>query len=403
VNVARQAIFSRRQGEPAGARRPAHLVSCHGAKPCDRVIDGYDRQIQPCGETLSAYRLALGQQLGCPDRDSLSRHIEVRHCLWQPLSNKLGPVQVGCYPVHVLEHKSIVTRWASPTTDEMEAQARYHHDLFAPLHDWPSVWALAVEMAGDTEAALGLGLDQLGHFGPSGVELVASHLVRFSRWPPSHVVELGSGFGGALRHMARLLRATGLEPMLSGVDFVPEHCALARAIGRALGETAPRMLTADVRELPFESTSVDAVFACGSASHFADMRATLGEAQRVLRPGGIVVMTEEVSLRPHDALDVADEFLRYHPRQVFPAATPEQRRGEFAEAGFTVETFDPLTGWATQLLRERVQALRFLGGCAIRMFGATTADALLATLTSAALEYERGTVVPTLIVGRRSR
>ena len=290
--------------------------------------------------------------------------------------------------------------WGVATSDVLAAQAGYHRELFAGLFEWDAVWELALEMGGDPATAARLGLDQLGHFGPPGVELVAERIVESSARPPERVVELGSGFGGVLRQLAGRLRESGWSPQLTGVDFVPEHCALAAEIGRAVGEPAPSFITADVRELPFASASADVVLACGSASHFAAMDDVLAEARRVLRPGGIVVMTDEVALRPDDAPDPGPEFLAHHPPEVFPPASPELRLAQLGNARLDVERFAPLTEWATALLRERVRALRFLGGCAARMFGASAADAVAATLSSAAGEYERGSVIPTLIVAR---
>jgi SAM-dependent methyltransferase len=283
---------------------------------------------------------------------------------------------------------------------EVADQARYHHDLFAALYRWDEVWEVAVDIA-EASNAPRLHLDQLGHFGAPGVELVAERLLAASEDPPSRVVELGCGFGGVLRHMRSLLAARGAEPALIGVDFVPDHCAVAEKIGRSLGDTAPTILTADVRELPLRSMSVDAVFACGSASHFSNMDTVLAEASRVLRPRGVLALTEEVSLRPAGGAKVGARFLRHHPAEVFPSASPAERRAEIDGAGLDVEAFESLTGWALPLLRQRVRALRFLGPCATRMFGAEAAQRLAETLESAADEYERESIQPSLIVARR--
>jgi hypothetical protein len=42
-----------------------------------------------------------------------------------------------------------------------------------------------------------------------------------------------------------------------------------------------------------------------------------------------------------------------------------------------------------------------LGDCAVRMFGADAHQEMIGTLSSAADEFERGSILPVLIVARR--
>lgn len=301
-----------------------------------------------------------------------------------------------CFPARPSSVSATASR-----PDEVEAQAAYHRRLFASLYEWERFWGQAVEMAGDEAHAAQLGLDQLGHFGPNGVELLADRLLAVSRGPVACVLELGSGFGGVLRHMRRALRARRCDATMVGVEFVPEHCALATAIGHALGDSMAVTLVADVRKIPLPAMSVDAVLCCGSASHFAAMADVLVEARRVLRPEGTLVMLDEVGIRPAGAAAPGEEFLRHHPADVFAACSGEQRRSEVESAGLRFETVEPLTGWAIPLLRQQVQALRFMEGCATDMFGAVPYQDLIGTLTAAADEYERGSIEPWLLVARR--
>jgi SAM-dependent methyltransferase len=256
-------------------------------------------------------------------------------------------------------------------------------------------------MAGDETCALAFGLDQLGHFGPRCVSLVVERLVQATAGPLTHVLEVGSGFGGALRQVERELRSRKVDASLVGVELVAEHCANAAAISGVLADPAPRIVQADARRLPLRSGSMDAVFAAGSASHFSSIRDVLAECGRVLRPGGVLVMTEEVSVRPAGGPEPGDEFVQHHPRDVFHAATPEERRDELTAAALMVEAFEPLVRWAVPLLRQRVQALRFMAHCAMRMFGEQAYERMVRTLTSAADEYERGSIEPVLVVARR--
>ena len=285
---------------------------------------------------------------------------------------------------------------------DVTSQAVYHRQLFDALFRWDQFWTETLDMTGDESSALALGLDQMGHFGPRGVSLVIDRLVAASSGALSQVVEVGSGFGGALRQAGRELHARGIDAHLIGVEFVAEHCANAVAINRSLRQSGPTFVQGDAQRLPFASASIDAVFAAGSASHFASGADVLAECARVLRPGGVFVMTEEVGLRPADGPELAEMFHRYHPADVFHGVTPQQRRDEITAAGLTIDAYEPLTRWAVPLLRQRVHALRFLGHCARRMFGSSAYDEMVGTLTSAADEYERGAVEPVVVTARRA-
>jgi SAM-dependent methyltransferase len=285
--------------------------------------------------------------------------------------------------------------------EDVARQGEYHRRIFGALYRWDELWPAAVDLAGDEASAASLGIDQLGHFGPQGVELVAERMLAALESDPATVVELGSGFGGVLRQLGRILRSQDVDASLLGIELVPEQRSAGIAIGRAIGDAGAEIIEGDVRQLPLGAGSTDAVVACGSASHFSAMDEVLRECHRVLRPGGVLVMTEEVSLRPAGGPPVGEEFLRLHPPGVFPPATPEQRRSELDASGLSTEAFEPVVDWALPLLRDRVGVLRMLLHCGNSMFGEEPYALMMETLASAADEYERGSVQPTLVVARR--
>jgi SAM-dependent methyltransferase len=94
----------------------------------------------------------------------------------------------------------------------------------------------------------------------------------------TRVVELGIGTGV----IANGLRRHGIEA--TGLDLSP--AMLATAVER-LG---PRVAQADVDRLPLADASIDTVLFVWVLQLVADPVATLGEAARVLRPGGQVVV-----------------------------------------------------------------------------------------------------------------
>jgi ubiquinone/menaquinone biosynthesis C-methylase UbiE len=137
--------------------------------------------------------------------------------------------------------------------------------------------------------------DHPGFSGPSGLVAALSMLVGRAddaRWaadlaglePDDVVVDIGCGPGVAARHAARQ------GARVVGVDPAPVMLRVAR-------RTTPRSL--DVRfvdgaaeTLPVEGGAASVVWALATAHHWSDVDRALDEMQRVLRPGGRVVVME---------------------------------------------------------------------------------------------------------------
>lgn len=106
-------------------------------------------------------------------------------------------------------------------------------------------------------------------------------LVRLSSTP--HVaLDLGVGTGRYLT----LLRDIGARDSI-GVDISGGMLAVAR---RKI-DWAP-LVQADIRQLPFAANRVDLAIATRSLCHMAELDVAFGEIGRILRPGGVLVVTE---------------------------------------------------------------------------------------------------------------
>ncbi|CCH33127.1 methyltransferase domain-containing protein [Actinosynnema sp. NPDC047251] len=106
----------------------------------------------------------------------------------------------------------------------------------------------------------------------------------------ARVLDLGCGIG---RPAVRLAERTGAEVV--GVSVSAKDVARAGETAAAAGlADKVSFRLADAMELPFEDGSFDAVFALGSMGHMPDRGDALKEVARVLRPGGRVVLTDEV-------------------------------------------------------------------------------------------------------------
>jgi SAM-dependent methyltransferase len=106
------------------------------------------------------------------------------------------------------------------------------------------------------------------------------------------VVDVGCGDGALVRHLAR----RGARAV--GVEVGEEPLARARAHAPVGGERYERGVA---QELPLDDAAADAVLFMNSLHHVpADaLDAALGEAARVLRPGGILYVQEPLAEGPY--------------------------------------------------------------------------------------------------------
>lgn len=109
-------------------------------------------------------------------------------------------------------------------------------------------------------------------------------LKRLPMSPRSRVLDIGCGTGELLRR----LRAKYPEAILAGLDPVQEMLAVAAA--KLSGSEDLRVGYADT--LPWGAASFDVVVSCNMFHYISHPVPALHEMARVLRPGGVVVLTD---------------------------------------------------------------------------------------------------------------
>ena len=116
--------------------------------------------------------------------------------------------------------------------------------------------------------------------------------------PGLTVLDLGSGAG-----IDCFLAAERVGPggRVIGVDMTPEMIEKARANARSSGYTNVEFRLGEIEALPVADASVDVIISNCVLNLSADRSRVLGEALRVLRPGGRIVVSDLVS-----DLDVPD-------------------------------------------------------------------------------------------------
>lgn len=106
------------------------------------------------------------------------------------------------------------------------------------------------------------------------------------------ILDVGCGSGMAVGLMA----AKAQRGTVTGLDYSPEMVALATRRNRAAVQAGQvRVLRGDAMALPFPDASFDHVSAIETFYFWPDAMNGLAQAYRVLRPGGQMVVTLEMS------------------------------------------------------------------------------------------------------------
>ena len=97
---------------------------------------------------------------------------------------------------------------------------------------------------------------------------------------PALVLDAGCGTGGLLKS----LRAANTAWQITGLDFMPLACALARE------RTGAEIIQGSITELPFADAAFDAVIGADVICQVEDGARALRELARCVRPGGPVLV-----------------------------------------------------------------------------------------------------------------
>jgi ubiquinone/menaquinone biosynthesis C-methylase UbiE len=178
-------------------------------------------------------------------------------------------------------------------------------------------------------------LDQLHAGGRPATEAV---LQRLAPGDDTRLLDVGCGIGGP----ARLAASYGAT--VTGIDLTPEFVAAATTLTERVGlSELAQFVPTDGEELPFQPGDFNAALLMHVGMNVPDKPALFAEVHRVLEPGGVFVLYEQVRAGAGDLpypMPWADD-----ERSSFVETLAEYTR-HLESGGFTVEQAEDLGEFA---------------------------------------------------------
>ena len=170
--------------------------------------------------------------------------------------------------------------------------------------------------------------------------------------PGEVVVDLGSGGGLDVFLAARKVGPAGFA---YGVDMTDDMLALARRNAVKAGVTNVEFRKGNIEALPLPDASVDVIISNCVINLSPDKGQTLGEAFRVLKPGGRLAVSDIVIDGTLDDLPLSEAEVRAALTWagcIAGALTIQQYQTLLAEAGFTDIKVDVQSRYSAEALTE---------------------------------------------------
>jgi MPBQ/MSBQ methyltransferase len=252
----------------------------------------------------------------------------------------------------------------------------------------------------DAAGAAGLDVARLGpddlaaadEFHIGGREATAHLLGQLDLRADMHVLDLGSGPGGASR-----FAAAEYGCRITGVDITREYVELAADLARRMG-LADRVdyRLADVLELPFESGGFDGAFMLHVGMNVADKPRLCAEVARVLAPGAWFAVYDVMQIGPGKvdfpvpwAGSAAISFVE----------SPEHYRACLEAAGFQVVSTQQRAEFALDFFRQMRARMSAAGTPPLGLHLVMGADSAQ-KVANMIQNIERGVVAPVEMIAR---
>ncbi|MEU5895074.1 MULTISPECIES: class I SAM-dependent methyltransferase [Streptomyces] len=190
--------------------------------------------------------------------------------------------------------------------------------------------------------------------------------------PDAAVLDLGSGYGGSARALAERF---GCRVM--ALDLSEEHNVRHRAANARRGlDDLIEVVSGSLNRLPYEAHRFDVVWSLEVLCHVADRDGALGEAVRVLRPGGALVFSDIMAAEDASAQELRPALSRLGVRSL---ATPSYYRDSLSALGLELDFEDRTEDLATHYARLH-EEVRHRSGELRGVISPAYVDGLLANL-----------------------
>ena len=113
--------------------------------------------------------------------------------------------------------------------------------------------------------------------------------------PGMHVLEVGPGPGMYTVPLAKQVASLGQDGKVTCLEIQPEMIAMLRDRLRSAGVGNVRVVQGDGRQMPLPESVFDLVFLVDVVGEISDKPVFFGECVRVLKPGGTLAVTEQIS------------------------------------------------------------------------------------------------------------
>lgn len=158
--------------------------------------------------------------------------------------------------------------------------------------------------------------------------------------PDDTILDVGCGGGAALSRLSDLAQ----RGHLVGIDYSPVSVRESRTLNIADVESGKmEIVEGSVEQLPFSDEQFDKVVTVESFYFWPNPVENLGEVRRVLKQGGVFLLTADIYQKDGLSEETLDNIRKYDLLN----PTPDQFRDMFRQAGFTdvVIRTEPGTDW----------------------------------------------------------
>lgn len=169
------------------------------------------------------------------------------------------------------------------------------------------------------------------------------------------VADFCAGLGGPARYLAHRYGVT-----VTGIELTPKRVAGAAALTRLVGLShAVSVLEGDVRAVPLEAESQDAVISQEALLHVPEVPRAFAEAYRILKPGRRFAFTNWTAPRP---LSADDAQLMWDGMAAQSLFSVEAQAAMLRDAGFEVLSTQDLSPTWAEILKQRLAMYQKLRG-----------------------------------------